>query len=115
MITNNPNQPDLMLLAIVQAQDAENTINALIKLNLSVTRLPSIGGFLGQRNVSLLIGLHHSQEDSALEALAHNCRQRIEYIAVPMESAPLPLPAPTPIPVGGATVFAFNVDHYEEL
>ena len=34
---------------------------------------------------------------------------------MPLESAPLPLPTPTPITVGGATVFALEVDHYEEI
>jgi uncharacterized protein YaaQ len=50
-----------------------------------------------------------------MEALQKNCRQRVEYIAVPLESAPLPLPDPTPITIGGATIFALEVEHYEEL
>ena len=105
----------ILIIAVVQAQDADNAQNSLEKLGLSVTRLPSVGGFLGRRNASLLISLNPDQQAAAMETLNDNCRQRIEYIAVPLESAPLPLPAPTPITIGGATLFTLEVDHYEEF
>ena len=107
-------QPDL-LIAVVQSQDAEIAREALSKLGFTVERLPSVGGFLGRRNATLLIGLPEDKRDLAQEVLHENCRQRVEFIAVPLESAPLPLPTPTPITVGGATIFALEVDHYEEL
>jgi uncharacterized protein YaaQ len=50
-----------------------------------------------------------------MTAFKENCRQRVEYIAVPLESAPLPLPSPTPITVGGAAVFSLEIEHFEEL
>lgn len=107
--------PTEMLVAVVQAQDAETAQAALDKLGFSVTRLPSVGGFLGRRNATLMIGLPLEKQEEAVEALNRNCRERIEFIAVPLESAPLPLPAPTPITIGGATIFALEVEHFEEL
>lgn len=104
-----------LLMAVVQAQDAEIAREALEKLNLNVERLPSVGGFLGRRNATLLIGIREEQREMVLDTLNKSCRQRVEFIAVPLESAPLPLPTPTPITVGGATVFTMEVDHYEEL
>jgi uncharacterized protein YaaQ len=104
-----------MLIAVVQAQDADVATQALHELKITVTRLPSVGGFLGRRNITLMIGLPKDKEAAAMDALQKNCRQRVEYIAVPLESAPLPLPAPTPITIGGATVFAVEVEHYEEF
>lgn len=105
----------MLMLAVVQAQDAEVAKEALEKLGVSVTRLPSVGGFLGRRNATLMIGLPENQREVVIETLHQNCRQRIEFIAVPLESAPLPLPTPTPITVGGATILSMEVDHYEEL
>lgn len=105
----------IVLLAVVQAQDAEAAESSLLKLGFSVTRLPSVGGFLGRRNATLLIGMPAEKEPLAIETLNKNCRQRIEYIAVPLESAPLPLPAPTPITIGGATIFTMAVEHFEEF
>ncbi len=105
----------ILIIAVVQAQDADNAQNSLEKLGLAVTRLPSVGGFLGRRNASLLISLNPEKQAAAMDSLQENCRQRVEYIAVPLESAPLPLPAPTPITIGGATLFSLEVDHYEEF
>lgn len=106
---------DTMLFAIVQGQDAESAELALLALNLHVTRLPSVGGFLGRRNATLMIGLPADVQAQAMATLNENCRQRVEYIAVPLESAPLPLPALTPITIGGATIFALEVERYEEF
>jgi uncharacterized protein YaaQ len=112
---SNPRQHENILMAIVQAQDAEIARESLNKLGVTVERLPSVGGFLGRRNALLLIGLPADKCDQAEEILHENCRQRVEFIAVPLESAPLPLPTPTPITVGGATVFALDVEYYEEI
>ena len=112
---SNSLQPTILMLAVVQAQDAELAKEALEKLSLHMVRLPSVGGFLGRRNATLLIGLPEQRREAVIEALHQSCRQRVEFIAVPLESAPLPLPTPTPITVGGATIFALEVDHYEEL
>jgi uncharacterized protein YaaQ len=106
---------DLLCMAIVQNQDADIAEDAIRALNISVTRLPSIGAFLGRRNATLLIGLPVEKQPQILQAFKENCRQRVEYIAVPLESAPLPLPSPTPITVGGATVFSLEIEHFEEL
>lgn len=109
--TNRP----MLLMAVVQSQDADAADSALSKAGFTVGRLPSAGGFLGRRNVTLLIGMPFNRIGEANDLLNKNCRQRIEYIAVPLESAPLPMPAPTPITIGGATIFAIEVEQMEEF
>ncbi len=108
-------QCDTMFIAVVQAQDAENAQDALESLQISVSRLPSVGGFLGRRNAMLLIAFPHELKSAVIDALHESCRQRTEYIAVPLESAPLPLASPTPVTIGGATVLELAIEHYEEL
>ena len=105
----------ILLLAVVQAQDADVAETRVREMGVSVTRLPSVGAFLGRRNATLLIGINPARIDETLATFKENCRQRVEYIAVPLESAPLPLPSPTPITVGGATIFTLDVEHFEEL
>jgi uncharacterized protein YaaQ len=117
MSNNDPKTNDIktLFIAVVQAQDAEIAENTLASMHLPVTRLPSVGGFLGRRNATLLIGLPIERQSEIEASLRENCRQRVEYIAVPLESAPLPLPAPTPITIGGATIFSIDVEHFEEF
>jgi uncharacterized protein YaaQ len=107
--------PDILLIAVIQSQDVDHAESALEKLNINITRLASTGGFLGRRNATLYLGLPMDKEEIVLKTLKKTCRQRVEYIAVPLESAPLPLPAPTPITIGGANIFALDVEHFEEI
>jgi len=108
-------EPSLLLIAVVQAQDSDNAADGLIKNGISVTKLPSVGGFLGRRNATLLIGVPISKERSVMAELQKSCRQRVEYISIPLESAPLPMPAPTPVTIGGAAVFSIDVEYFEVI
>jgi CPA1 family monovalent cation:H+ antiporter len=105
----------LLMLAVVQEQDLDAAIRALGEVGAPVTFLSSAGGFLGRRNATLLIGLPDAKEEEVLVSLRQTCRQRVEYLTLPMEGTPLPLPAPVPVTVGGATVFALPVERYEEI
>ncbi|HEX7556869.1 MAG TPA: cyclic-di-AMP receptor [Leptolinea sp.] len=111
-VKNNLSQ---MLIAVIQAQDIDAALGALKVINIHATRLPSVGGFLGRRNATLLLDLKAEEIEKAQNALKESCRQRIEYLAVPLESAPLPLPTPTPINVGGATIFTVDIERFEEF
>lgn len=105
----------LLMLAVVQEQDRDEATRALADLHLPVVYLFSAGGFLGRRNVTLLIGLRDGQEEAAINVLQQTCRQHIEYLTMPLEGSPLPMPTPVPVTVGGATVFALPVEHFEEI
>ncbi len=104
-----------LLVAVVQEQDLEAATKALQDIGAPVTYLSSAGGFLGRRNATLLIGLPIERELEALVALQISCRQRIEYMTLPLEGSPMPMPAPVPVTVGGATVFALPVDRFEQF
>lgn len=113
--SNTNTQKDELLIAIVQGQDAEIAIDSLLEEDFGVTRLPSVGGFLGRRSATLMIGVQSDREEEAIEVLNNTCRKRVAFIAVPMENSPLPMPAPTPVTVGGASIFSLEVEHFEEF
>ena len=108
-------QIKLLMLAVVQEQDRDEATRALEDLNLPVVFLFSAGGFLGRRNATLLIGMPDEHVEEAVKVLEKTCRQHIEYLTMPLEGSPLPMPTPVPITVGGATVFALPVEHFEEI
>ena len=105
----------LILAVVIQVQDERSTSRALTRLGLTVIRLPSTGAFLSRRNVTLLVGLPENRLAEAVKVIGEQCRQRVEYISTPLEGAPMPIPIATPIPVGGATIFAIQVDRFEEF
>jgi uncharacterized protein YaaQ len=103
------------MLAVLQEQDTENATRALEPLGASVVYMASAGGFLGRKNATLLIGLPEGLESDALRVLETSCRQRVEYLTMPLEGSPLPMPTPIPVTVGGATVFILPVERFEEF
>lgn len=104
-----------LLIAVVQGQDADHAIETLTSRDFKVTRLPSVGGFLGRKNATLMIGVDRDRKEEAVEILEKTCRQRVSFIAVPMENSPLPIATPTPVTIGGASIFAIDVEHFEEF
>lgn len=104
-----------LMTVVIQIQDMERAISALQEAGLYVNRMTSTGGFLGRRNVTLLVAMPEGQEEKVVKTLSNVCRRRVEYVAAPMEGGPLPLPISTPVTVGGATIFTFEVEHYEEF
>ncbi|MBI1793117.1 MAG: cyclic-di-AMP receptor [Chloroflexi bacterium] len=105
----------LLILAVVQEQDLDAATHALELLGAPTVYLSSAGGFLGRRNATLLIGLPEGREEETLSVLRQVCRQRVEYLTMPLESSPMPMPNPVPVTVGGATVFALPVERFEEI
>ena len=109
------NSIHLLMLAVVHDQDVDAATRALEPLGAPVVYLASAGGFLGRGNATLLIGLPDGREGDALTALRKSCRQRVEYLTMPLEGSPLPMPTPVPVTVGGATVFCLPVERFEEI
>ncbi len=108
-------QDSNLLMAIVQAQDADIAEQALKKINIDSYQLPSVGGFLGRKNITLIIDATDGKNDEIIDILRKSCSQRIEFIAVPIESAQLAIPTPTQIAVGGAAVFELSAEKIMKL
>ena len=104
-----------VLMAVVQAQDAEIAEQALKEINIDCYQMPSVGGFLGRQNVTLLIHSPQDRNDEILDILRLSCCQRVEFAVVRMESPQYAIPAPTQISVGGAAVFELTAEKIIKL
>ncbi|HYW25663.1 MAG TPA: cyclic-di-AMP receptor [Terriglobales bacterium] len=107
-----------LVVAIVQGEDAGQTVQALSEAGISVTKLASSGGFLQQGNVTLLIGIEDERVEQVLELVRTNCRERNRYLTPmpPMvEPGEVFMPFPVEVQVGGATIFVLDVEQFERL
>jgi CPA1 family monovalent cation:H+ antiporter len=104
-----------LMAAVIQKGDLENTISALTKLGFTIAQLPSAGGFLNRSNITLLIGMPEGREEAAVRALKNSCSQRIEYLSSLLPDAPAGIPTAVKVTVGGATIFTFEVESYDEF
>jgi uncharacterized protein YaaQ len=110
-----PEQIDRVMTIIIQIQDEKKAVKALSQLGIKPVQFSTSGGFLGRQNVTLFMGMPAKLIDAALNVLERTCQKRTEYVSTPLEGTPLPIPLSTPIVVGGATIFVFTIDRFEEL
>jgi uncharacterized protein YaaQ len=107
-----------LVIAVVQGEDAAQTVQALSGAGISVTKMASSGGFLQQGNATLLIGVDDDKVEAAIELIRENCRERSQYMT-PMPPMVEPgeffMPYPVEVQVGGATVWVVDVERFEKL
>jgi uncharacterized protein YaaQ len=107
-----------LVIAVVQGEDAMQTVQALSGAGISVTKMASSGGFLQQGNATLLIGVDVDKVEQAIGLIRDNCRERSQYMT-PMPPMVEPgeffMPYPVEVQVGGATVFVVDVERFEKL
>jgi uncharacterized protein YaaQ len=107
-----------LMLAIIQQQDAEAAIAALVKAGLWVTRIGSLGGFLQLGNATLLMALEKHQIERAIALLKQTCVKRTTMInAVPsvLVDNTSYLISPIEVQVGGAIIFVLPVERVIRL
>jgi len=107
-----------LVIAVVQGEDAQRTVEALGDAGISSTRISSTGGFLQQGNVTLVIGVDEEQVSDAVQIIRENCRERSRFLTPVMPTAePGDFLAafPVEVQVGGATVFVVPVDSFEKI
>lgn len=98
----------LLLVAIVHLGDAERVVRALGAAGHRVTRLMSLGGYLGTENATLLVGIDATQEADVLAIFERECAPR--DIEVPLVLlGRLKDELPRSVHYGGATIFILDV------
>ena len=107
-----------LVIAVIQGEDAPQTVQALSSAGISVTKLASSGGFLQQGNTTLMIGVEDDKVETAIGLIRENCRERSRYLT-PMPPMVEPgeffMPYPVEVQVGGATVWVLPVESFEKL
>jgi uncharacterized protein YaaQ len=66
-----------LIIAVVQNEDADNVVDALLEDEFRATRLASTGGFLRRGNTTLLVGAEEDQVDRVLDLIRMNARSRV--------------------------------------
>lgn len=105
-----------LVIAVVQDQDADRTIETLTDQGFRVTRVASTGGFFSVGNTTLFCGVEDEQVPTVINVLKETCERRTRLIpAGPnlVETAAM-MGAFVEVEVGGATVFILDVEHFEQ-
>ena len=68
----------IMMLAIIQSRDSEDTVSALTEKGFYVTVLSTTGGFLKQKSTTLLIGTLSGEQEHVKSILREKAGVREE-------------------------------------
>ncbi|MBO8178303.1 cyclic-di-AMP receptor [Aeribacillus pallidus] len=107
-----------LILAVVQDQDSNRLLQALVENNFKATKLASTGGFLKSGNTTFIIGTEDIRVERALQIIKDNCQSREQLVAPvsPMGgNADSYVPYPVEVEVGGATVFVLPVEAFHQF
>lgn len=104
-----------LLLVIIQQKDLETTSTTLASQGIPVTHIASTGGFMKKPNNLLVIGIPDGKLELVVGTLEKTTSGTVDYQSEALADLPITTGAPIPIKVSGATVFAFDVERYEEI
>jgi uncharacterized protein YaaQ len=107
-----------LVVAIVSKEDAEKAVSALTKADFRATRIDSVGGFLKEKNSTILVGVEAKRVKGVLKVLGQAAKSHQETLApTPTMSGAgeFVMADPVDVTVGGATVFVVDVDKFERL
>ena len=107
-----------LIVAVVQARDADELLRALAARGFRATRINSSGGFLRESNVTVLVGVQEAYAAEVLRIIKGSCHARTRFVNPLMpivEPGEFYVASPIEVEVGGATVFVLNVDRYERI
>ena len=107
-----------LVVAIVSKEDAEKAVSALTKAEFRATRIDSVGGFLKEKNSTILVGVEAAKVKNVLKILGEAAKSHSETLApTPTMSGAgeFVMADPVDVSVGGATVFVLDVDQFKRL
>jgi uncharacterized protein YaaQ len=94
-----------LIIAVVQNEDADAVVDALLEEEFRATRLASTGGFLRRGNTTLMIGADEEQVDQVLGLIQQHAHAGATAAAqTQQQSAP-----------AAATVFVLDLEEYQRL
>lgn len=106
-----------LVFAIVHDEDGAKVMEELNKGGFSVTKLCSTGGFLKAGNTTLLVGVEEASLDSVIDIIKKKSKSRKQVInssMTPNGMGGMFIPYPVEVVVGGATIFALDVERFEK-
>jgi uncharacterized protein YaaQ len=106
----------LLLVAVVQSEDAPELAKKLMEQGLRLTQINSTGGLFGASSMALLLGIEDDAYPAVLEAIVATCKTRTKHIsAVATPEPTFFFFTPMEVEVGGAVLFGVPVDRFVQL
>ena len=103
-----------LLIAILHQLDADAVVTALEESGHRLTRIPSIGGFLGIENVTLLLAVDEAKLDEVTAIIERYCSSREIELPLVVQGR-LKDELPSLVRHGGATIMVADLETVRQV
>ena len=104
-----------LVIAIINADDVNAVVLNLTRSGFSATRMPTVGGFLMAKNVTVLVGVDEEKVQSVIDIIkahSHSRKQIIPATTGGSMGYNFQSSVPLEVNVGGATIFVVDVEQF---
>ena len=104
-----------LVIAIVNADDVNTVVLNLTRNGFSATRMPTTGGFLMAKNVTVLVGVDEEKVQAVIDIIKEHSHSRKQGIPASSGSGmgyAFQSSIPLEVNVGGATIFVVDVEQF---
>jgi uncharacterized protein YaaQ len=102
-----------MVMAVVQRDETNDVLEALIAAGHTATFMESRGGMLRQAKHALFIAVEERKLEHVLAIIQENCHSSVSLESADPEGPPSLRPPPATAQVGGAAIFIWDLDRFE--
>ena len=107
-----------LVIAIINADDMNAVVRNLTRSGFSATRMPTTGGFLMAKNVTILVGVDEEKVQAVIEIIkahSHSRKQIIPATSGGGVGYAFQTSMPLEVNVGGATIFVVDVEQFHRV
>ncbi len=106
-----------LIFAIVSTDDGNKALKKLNAQGFGATKFATSGGFLREKNMTLILGTEEERIPEVMRIFKENCRKRTKVAIESINASMTGFSgfAPIEIEVGGATIFIVNVESFEKI
>ena len=106
-----------LVIAIINADDMNAVVRNLTRGGFSATRMPTTGGFLMSKNVTVLVGVDEEKVQTVIEIIKNHSPSRKQIIPATSGGVCYGFQSSMPleVTVGGATIFVVDVEQFHRV
>jgi uncharacterized protein YaaQ len=102
-----------MVMTVIQADDAGQINDALVRAGHRVTRMATTGGWLRRENATFLLGVEDEKLEEVLAILQQKGQRRKAYMTTPLDMLGTVDGETFEVEIGGATIFVIDIERFE--
>lgn len=105
-----------LVIAIVNQEDVSQVACELTRGGFSSTRFSSRGGYLGQDNTTILVGVDGERVEEVKRIIIQNVHRQERRLPVELaDYCGYPVDDAATVTVGGVTIFVVDVEQFERI